>query len=89
MPPVTLVALLGKCEVLTTTTMWIRKEAKRMDRFAQFAVAASLQALQDSRLVIDALNADDIGVLIGTGVGGIKVLEDQQEIYSDKRSEPV
>jgi len=61
-----------------------RKEAKRMDRFAQFAVAASLQALQDSRLVIDALNADDIGVLIGTGVGGIKVLEDQQEIYLTK-----
>ncbi|NCR42334.1 MAG: beta-ketoacyl-ACP synthase II [Microcystis aeruginosa W13-11] len=61
-----------------------RKEAKRMDRFAQFAVAASLQALQDSRLVIDALNADDMGVLIGTGVGGIKVLEDQQEIYLTK-----
>jgi len=61
-----------------------RKEAKRMDRFAQFAVAASLQALQDSRLVIDALNADNIGVLIGTGVGGIKVLEDQQEIYLTK-----
>jgi len=61
-----------------------RKEAKRMDRFAQFAVAASLQALQDSQLVIDALNADDIGVLIGTGVGGIKVLEDQQEIYLTK-----
>ena len=61
-----------------------RKEAKRMDRFAQFAVAASLQALQDCQLVIDALNADDIGVLIGTGVGGIKVLEDQQEIYLTK-----
>ncbi|MDB9434301.1 beta-ketoacyl-ACP synthase II [Microcystis aeruginosa] len=61
-----------------------RKEAKRMDRFAQFAVAASLQALQDSQLVIDDLNADDIGVLIGTGVGGIKVLEDQQEIYLTK-----
>lgn len=61
-----------------------RKEAKRMDRFAQFAVAASLQALQDSRLVIDAPNADDIGVLIGTGVGGIKVLEEQQEIYLTK-----
>lgn len=61
-----------------------RKEAKRMDRFAQFAVAASLQALKDSKLVIDDLNADDIGVLIGTGVGGLKVLEDQQEIYLTK-----
>jgi 3-oxoacyl-[acyl-carrier-protein] synthase II len=61
-----------------------RKEAKRMDRFAQFAVAASLQALKDSKLVINDLNADDIGVLIGTGVGGLKVLEDQQEIYLTK-----
>ncbi|MEG3436374.1 beta-ketoacyl-ACP synthase II [Pannus brasiliensis CCIBt3594] len=61
-----------------------RKEAKRMDRFSQFAVAASLQALADSKLAIDDLNADDIGVLIGTGVGGLKVLEDQQEIYLTK-----
>jgi 3-oxoacyl-[acyl-carrier-protein] synthase II len=61
-----------------------RKEAKRMDRFAQFAVAASLQALKDSKLIIDDLNSDDTGVLIGTGVGGLKVLEDQQEIYLTK-----
>ena len=40
--------------------------------------------MQDSRLVIDALNADNICVLIGTGVGGLKVLEDQQEIYLTK-----
>ncbi len=61
-----------------------RKEAKRMDRFAQFAVAASKQALADAELSIDELNADQIGVLIGTGVGGIKVLEDQQEVYLTK-----
>jgi 3-oxoacyl-[acyl-carrier-protein] synthase II len=58
-----------------------RKEAKRMDRFSQYAVAGSLQALRDSQLAIDDLNADSVGVLIGTGVGGIQVLEDQQEIY--------
>ncbi|MDY7015534.1 MAG: beta-ketoacyl-ACP synthase II [Cyanobacteriota bacterium] len=58
-----------------------RKEAKRMDRFAQFAVAASKQAIADARLAIDDLNAEQVGVLIGTGVGGIKVMEDQQEIY--------
>jgi 3-oxoacyl-[acyl-carrier-protein] synthase II len=60
------------------------KEAKRMDRFAQFGVSASLQALADSKLVIDDLNADQVGVIIGTGVGGIKVLEDQQEIYLNR-----
>jgi 3-oxoacyl-[acyl-carrier-protein] synthase II len=61
-----------------------RKEAKRMDRFSQYAVAGSLQALRDSQLAIDDLNADSVGVLIGTGVGGIQVLEDQQEIYLTK-----
>ncbi len=68
-----------------------RKEAKRMDRFCQFGVSASLQALADSKLVINDLNADQVGVIIGTGVGGIKVLEDQQEIYLNRgpsRSSP-
>lgn len=58
-----------------------RKEAKRMDRFAQFAVAASKQALVDANLEINDLNAEQVGVIIGTGIGGLKVLEDQQEIY--------
>lgn len=58
-----------------------RKQAKRMDRFAQFAVCASQQAIADSGLEINELNATEIGVLIGSGVGGLKVMEDQQEIY--------
>ncbi|MGC9524656.1 MAG: beta-ketoacyl-ACP synthase II [Limnospira sp.] len=58
-----------------------RKEAKRMDRFAQFAIAASKQAIADAEFVIDDLNADQVGVIIGTGIGGLKVLEDQQEVY--------
>ncbi|OKH22838.1 beta-ketoacyl-[acyl-carrier-protein] synthase II [Hydrococcus rivularis NIES-593] len=57
-----------------------RKDAKRMDRFSQLGVAASLQALADAKLTIDDLNADQVGVIIGTGVGGLKVLEDQQEV---------
>ena len=56
-----------------------RKDAKRMARFVQFAVAASRQAITDAKFVINDLNADRVGVLIGTGVGGVKVLEDQQE----------
>lgn len=61
-----------------------KKEAKRMDRFAQFAVAASKMAVADAQLVIDDLNAEQVGVLIGTGIGGLKVLEDQQEIYLNR-----
>lgn len=61
-----------------------KKEAKRMDRFSQFAVCASIQAVADADLKITELNAADVGVIIGTGVGGIKVLEDQQIIYLSK-----
>ena len=61
-----------------------RKDAKRMDRFAQFAVATSQQALADARLEITALNAEQIGVMIGTGVGGLKIMEEQQEVYLNR-----
>ncbi|NEP19101.1 MAG: beta-ketoacyl-ACP synthase II, partial [Leptolyngbya sp. SIO4C1] len=61
-----------------------RKEAKRTDRFAQFAIAASKQAISDAKLQITDLNAEQVGVMIGTGVGGLKVMEDQQEIYLNK-----
>lgn len=61
-----------------------RKEAKRMDRFAQFAVAASKQALADADFVINDLNAEQVGIVIGTGIGGLKVMEDQQEVYLNR-----
>ncbi|MGF1522378.1 MAG: beta-ketoacyl-ACP synthase II [Leptolyngbyaceae cyanobacterium] len=61
-----------------------RKDAKRMDRFAQFAVSTSRQALADARLEITALNAEQIGVMIGTGVGGLKIMEEQQEVYLNR-----
>jgi len=60
------------------------KDAKRMDRFAQFAVSASLQALANAQFVINELNAEQVGVIIGTGIGGIKVLEDQQTVYLNR-----
>jgi 3-oxoacyl-[acyl-carrier-protein] synthase II len=61
-----------------------RKEAKRMDRFAQFGVSASKQALADANFVINDLNAEQVGVIIGTGIGGLKVMEEQQEIYLNR-----
>ncbi|WP_193193514.1 beta-ketoacyl-ACP synthase II [Nostoc sp. MG11] len=61
-----------------------RKEAKRMDRFAQFGIAAAKQAISNAHLVIDDLNAEQIGVMIGSGIGGLKVLEDQQTIYLNR-----
>lgn len=61
-----------------------RKDAKRMDRFAQFAVAASKQALADAKFEINDLNAEQVGVMIGTGIGGLKVLEDQHDVLTTK-----
>jgi len=53
------------------------KAAKRMDRFAQFAVAAALTACQDAGLSIDDSNADRVGVIVGSGIGGIWTWEHQ------------
>ncbi len=61
-----------------------RKDAKRMDRFSQFGVAAAKQAVADGRLTIDELNAEQVGIIIGSGIGGLKVLEDQQTVYLNR-----
>jgi 3-oxoacyl-[acyl-carrier-protein] synthase II len=74
----------GEVKDFDPTQFLDRKEAKRMDRFCHFAVCASQQAVNDAQLVINELNADEVGVLIGTGIGGLKVLEDQQTIFLDK-----
>lgn len=54
-----------------------RKVARRLDRFAQFAVAASRMALEDAGLELDGDIAERSGVLIGSGIGGIQTLEEQ------------
>ena len=61
-----------------------KKEAKRMDRNAQFAVAASKLAIEDAKLEVTDENADRIGAYIGTGIGGIETLHKQYETLFDK-----
>ncbi|MGO4532682.1 beta-ketoacyl-ACP synthase II [Paenibacillus sp. 2TAF8] len=61
-----------------------RKEARRMDRFVQFAVAAADQALADSGLVLESLDRERIGVYIGSGIGGIRTLMDQGSVLSER-----
>jgi 3-oxoacyl-[acyl-carrier-protein] synthase II len=61
-----------------------RKEAKRMDRFVQLAVAASLLALEDAGLSVTDQNAERVGVVIGSGIGGLQTLEDQVRILVEK-----
>ncbi|MBP9662809.1 MAG: beta-ketoacyl-ACP synthase II, partial [Aeromonas sp.] len=52
-----------------------RKEARKMDLFIQYGVAAGVQALDDSGLVINEENAERVGVAIGSGIGGLGLIE--------------
>lgn len=60
------------------------REARRMDRFSQFAVAAASQALTDSGLQVNDSNRDRIGVVIGSGIGGIQTLSEQMELALER-----
>ena len=61
-----------------------RKEAKRADRFVHFAVAAAKMAIADSGLEINPANAENIGVVIGSGIGGMKTFEEQARTCYEK-----
>jgi 3-oxoacyl-[acyl-carrier-protein] synthase II len=61
-----------------------RKDAHRMDRFAQLAVAASMQAVDQAGLQINSDNAHEIGVLIGSGIGGLTTLFEQTRVLIEK-----
>ena len=54
-----------------------KKEAKRMDRSTQFAVAATKMAFEDSKIDLESEDKERIGVIIGTGIGGIETLHSQ------------
>jgi 3-oxoacyl-[acyl-carrier-protein] synthase II len=67
----------GEVKGFEPTNYINRKEARHMDRFAQLAVAASQEAIKQAKLQIDDLNRNNIGVLIGSGVGGLFTLQEQ------------
>ncbi|WP_168119642.1 beta-ketoacyl-ACP synthase II [Paenibacillus sp. HB172176] len=66
-----------------------KKEARRMDRFCQFALAAAEQALNDSGLELEAMDRDRIGVYVGSGIGGLGTLLDQADTLRDRGPERV
>lgn len=61
-----------------------KKEVRRTDRFTHFAVAAAKIALADSEFKITPSNAFEVGVIIGSGIGGIKTFEEQTKIFLEK-----
>lgn len=60
------------------------REARRMDRFTQFAVASAQMAVSNAALEITESNCDQIGVVIGTGIGGLGTLFEQMQVFSER-----
>ncbi|HMR98947.1 MAG TPA: beta-ketoacyl-ACP synthase II [Anaerolineales bacterium] len=65
------------------------REARKMDRFTQFAMVTSAQALDHAGLKIDDSNRDRVGVLIGTGIGGVGTMMEQAEILRERGADRV
>lgn len=61
-----------------------KKETKRMDRFSQYAVVAAQLAMENSKLNLDKINKERMGVIIGSGIGGIETLENQHSVLLEK-----
>lgn len=61
-----------------------KKESRRMDRFAQFALTAAQMAVADSKLDLYKINKERLGVIIGSGTGGIETLENQCAEFQEK-----
>ena len=61
-----------------------RKEARKMDRFTQYAIVAARMAVADAKLVIYDSNANTVGVWVGSGIGGLETLENQFETFQKR-----
>ena len=61
-----------------------KKDARRMDRFVQFAVAAAKMALEDAAFDMQSIDPDRVGVYIGSGIGGLNTWEEQHRILLEK-----
>jgi 3-oxoacyl-[acyl-carrier-protein] synthase II len=60
------------------------KEARHMDTFIHYGMAAGIQAMQDSGLIVTEANAERIGVMVGSGIGGLPMIEQTHEEYSKR-----
>src|SRR5579862_4781869 len=68
------VRIAGEVKDFDPTVFLDRKEARRMDRFLQLGMVAALEALRDSALTIGPDNAEQVGVIVGSGIGGIATI---------------
>lgn len=78
------VKLAAELKNFDATAYMDRKEARRMDPFCQYAIAASVEAVNDSGLEVTEENADRIGVIIGSGIGGLGTIEAETKKLLEK-----
>ncbi len=84
-PPENCVTIAGEVKNFDPVPFFqTEKEARRNQRFVHFAVAASKMALEHANLKIDNENANDVGVIVGVGIGALSYLEDQSFIAKTK-----
>ena len=79
----------GEVKGFDPTNYISRKDARRMDRFAQLAVAASLQAVEQSGIQINSTNQDNIAIIVGSGIGGLTTLFEQIKVLLEKGPDKV
>lgn len=65
------------------------RDARKMDRFTQFAIVAAQEALEHSGLKIEETNRDRVGILIGTGIGGLGTIMEQAEVMRERGADRV
>ncbi len=76
----------GEVKNLTATDYLNPKEIRRMDNFSVFALVSAHQAFTDSGLDLESTDLDRVGVVYGSGIGGIRTLEQQNEAYLAERN---
>ena len=78
------VKLAGEVKGYNPEEYFEKREAKRLDRFVQFAIVAAREAMQDSKLSAENTDMTKVGVVIGSGIGGLKTIEEQCNILFEK-----
>jgi 3-oxoacyl-[acyl-carrier-protein] synthase II len=79
----------GEVKGFEATNYMSRKEARHIDRFAQLAIAASLEAVKHSGIQINSDNQNNTGIIIGSGIGGLATLFNQMKVLIEKGPERV
>ncbi len=78
------VKIAGEIKNFTMENFLDRKEIRRMDKFSQYAVVASKEAMKDSGIDIEKINPKRFGVIVGSGIGGLYTMEEQITKMNEK-----